>query len=164
MRITRTHRKNEMKSQTDETIDILNDLIETCGAGAEGFEAAAEAVEEFALREVFVRCALQRRNFVAELRKAVRQHGGEVATADKVLGKLHRGWMDIRKAVSTKEAHAILAECERGEDEAVKSYREALEKTSEPDIREVVTRQFVGVKASHDAIRDLRDSAQYRNR
>ena len=39
-------------------------------------------------------------------------------------GALHRGWVDVKSAVTDHSDHAILAECERGEDAAKKNYRE----------------------------------------
>jgi len=55
--------------------------------------------------------------------------------------------------------HAILAECERGEDSAVEVYKEALnEPELSPEIREKLVTQFSEVQAAHDRVRDLRDS------
>ena len=153
-----------MKTETEESIKILNELIETCGAGAHGFATAAEHVSAPELKKVFNSYAEQRRELGAELATAVRARGGEPESDDSVTGKMHRGWIGLRQALTGKEAHAILAECERGEDAAVADYREAIEALEELDLREIVTRQFVRVKASHDTVRDLRDSATYASR
>lgn len=153
-----------MKTEIEESIEILNELIATCGAGAHGFATAAEHVSAPELKDVFNNYAAQRRELSAELVAAVQARGGEPVSDDSVAGKMHRGWIGLRQALTGKEAHAILAECERGEDAAVADYREAIEALVDPDLREIVTRQFVRVKAAHDTVRDLRDSATYASR
>jgi uncharacterized protein (TIGR02284 family) len=55
--------------------------------------------------------------------------------------------------------HAILAECERGEDVAKSAYESALDKDLPVEVRTIVERQYRGVKENHDKIRDLRNAA-----
>ena len=51
----------------------------------------------------------------------------------------------------------MLAECERGEDVAKSTYEAALKEDLPPDVKAIVRRQYEGVKANHDRIRDLRN-------
>jgi uncharacterized protein (TIGR02284 family) len=51
----------------------------------------------------------------------------------------------------------VLAECERGEDVAKSAYEAALKEDLPPDVKAIVRRQYEGVKANHDRIRDLRN-------
>jgi uncharacterized protein (TIGR02284 family) len=51
------------------------------------------------------------------------------------------------------------AECERGEDAAKAAYEAALQKSLPADVRTLVERQYQGVKANHDRVRNLRNSA-----
>lgn len=150
-----------MKTQTDRTIDVINGLIETCEDGQHGFSVAAKDVKDADLRMLFERYSAQRAAFVQELRSLVRQLGGEAEDHGSAPGKLHRGWINLKAALSSHEAHAVLAECERGEDAAVKAYREALESLDDAVAREVVMRQYTQVQAAHDTVRDLRDSPGY---
>ena len=85
------------------------------------------------------------------------QLGGKPEHHGSVSGALHRGWVDVKSALSTRDNHAILAECERGEDVAKKRYRDALDKDLPADIRAVIELQFQGVIQNHDRVRDLRD-------
>ena len=55
--------------------------------------------------------------------------------------------------------HAVLAECERGEDAAKAAYEAALQKSLPADVRTLVERQYQGVKANHDRVRNLRNAA-----
>jgi uncharacterized protein (TIGR02284 family) len=75
-------------------------------------------------------------------------------------GTLHRRWIDIKSAITGKDDVSILNECERGEDVAVKSYRQALEKDLPASIRTIVQRQFDGVMRNHDQVKALRDQAR----
>jgi uncharacterized protein (TIGR02284 family) len=150
-----------MKIETSETIDLLNNLIETCKDGCEGFKTAADDSKDPELQAIFRRYATQRETFSRELRQLVASLGGDADKHGSVTGAIHRGWINIKAAVSTNEPHAVLAEAERGEDAAVSAYRDASEQIYEPLARDVVTRQFTAVKAAHDHVRDLRDSPRY---
>ena len=44
-----------------------------------------------------------------------------------VAGAIHRGWTGLKAALTSGNDHAILAECERGEDRAIEAYKKALE-------------------------------------
>ena len=52
---------------------------------------------------------------------------------------------------------AILAEAERGEDAAVKNYREALSKDFPSDIRAVIESQYRDIVSTHNTVRAYRD-------
>jgi uncharacterized protein (TIGR02284 family) len=58
------------------------------------------------------------------------------------------------------DEHAILAECERGEDSAVEEFQKAVNDDLPPALQEVVSRQYAEIKAAHDRIRDLRDASK----
>jgi len=148
-----------MKDQTDklrdDTIDLLNGLIETCKDGENGFRAAAEGVNEPQLQRLFLSYAKQRGEFAAELQACVAQVGGKPADDGHLAGAFHRGWINIKAAVSGKDEGAIVAECERGEDVAVRNYGKALEAGLPADIRGIVERQYLQVKEAHDHVRSL---------
>lgn len=150
-----------MKTITEETTHVLNNLIEVCYDGADGFGHAAEEVEAPELQEVFRRLSKQRSDFASALRVSVNQLGEKAEDSGSVAAKAHRGWMKLRDAVTTKDNHTILAECERGEDRAVEAYRDALAASIDPTVAELVERQYVEVQQSHDTVRDLRDSPVY---
>jgi uncharacterized protein (TIGR02284 family) len=73
---------------------------------------------------------------------------------------MHRAWINLKSAISSADDHAILSECERGEDSAVNEYKKAMEKEKlSATIRDTVSRQYVDVKKAHDHIKALRDAA-----
>ena len=142
---------------SDNITSILNDLIETSKDGEKGFRAAADDTKNAELKTVFLRRAENCATGAADLQRLVPRLGGKAEEGGTVAGAMHRGWMNLKAAVSGRTDLAILEECERGEDVAKARYRKALEETLPEDIRVVVQRQYDGVIRNHDQIRDLRD-------
>ena len=147
-----------MKLSNEKNLSLLNDLIETCRDGEHGFSTAAKDAKDAELARVFGTYAAQRAGYVAR----VRELGGDPDKHGTVSGTLHRGWIDLKSALTKNEPHAVLAECERGEDAAVKNYRTALnEGELDTETRALIQRQAAGVKEAHDRIKQLRDSVAY---
>lgn len=153
-----------MNTDHDKTISLLNDLIEICQDGHHGFATAAEDAEDQDLRSIFEQYAMERSRFATELQTRIRSLGGDPDQHGSVSGKLHRGWIDLKSAIASNEPHAVLAECERGEDAAVKAYREALEKDLDLATRDIIARQYSSIQSAHDRVKQLRDSAKYATR
>ena len=142
-----------------EVIGVLNDLIEACKDGEYGFAKCAERVNTASLKDLMLKRSAGCRSAARELQSLVVRHGGEPAERGSVLGALHRGWVSMADVLSANADHAVLAECERGEDSALARYRHALSADGLPlEVREVIERQCEGVQANHDRIRQLRDS------
>lgn len=139
----------------DEISSTLNQLIQTCKDGEKGFEAAAQAVTDPNLRHLFESYSQQRSEFSAELELEVRRLAQDPPPTGHAAAALHRGWMDLKAAVSGSDEGTIIAECERGEDVAVKAYGEALAATLPPDLKAVVERQSIKIQEAHDQIRSL---------
>lgn len=144
-------------ASTEEVITTLNNLIQTCRDGEEGFRVAAGGVADAGLRELFDSYSRQRASFAGELQDEVRRMGGEPAESGSVTASLHRGWMGLRAAVTGGEESSILAECERGEDAALGAYRAAFDADVPASVRHIVERQFAEIKEAHNRIRNLRD-------
>lgn len=149
-----------MAIQNDEVISVLNGLIETCKDGQEGFKTAAEGIKDNSIKSLFLEYSQQRAQFAGELQGLVRSLGGDPEKTGSVAAALHRGWMDIKAAVTGNDETAVLSECERGEDSAVKMYEEALQKTLPANIAGVIQRQHQAVREAHDRVRNLRDTMQ----
>src|SRR5438094_5590573 len=145
-----------MKNQNE----IIDNLIETLKDGQEGFKQAAEAVKDPQLKSLFVEYSAQRSQFATALQSEVQSLGNEPETDSSATGALHRGWINLKSAVTGGDDHAILAECERGEDSAVEEYKKALDDGLSPSAQQLVSRQFAEIKAAHDRIKGLRDTAK----
>ena len=138
-------------------VSVLNDLVETSKDGEKGFRKAAEDAHDAQLKAMFLARAEDCTRGARELQDAVQGLGGKPETGGSMSGALHRGWVDMKSAVTDRSDHEILAECEKGEDVAKKRYHDALEKDLPVDVRALVERQYQGVLQNHDRVRDLRD-------
>lgn len=148
----------------DNLVEVLNDLIEINNDRSLGYENAAKEVKDDgqALRPIFESMAHQSQKFKTELTAEVGRLGGELNDDSSALGKLHRMWMDLRTAFSSKDGKTTLETCEFGEDSALKAYDEALASDAEIDAntRQIITSQREEIKKAHDKIKSLRDAAK----
>jgi uncharacterized protein (TIGR02284 family) len=150
-----------MAAQTTQA--ILNELLETLKDGEQGYATALTDVEDHDLKDVFKKYALQRDGYLTELENQM--HQLNLKTEDKESGSvtatIHRAFINLKAAVTSKDRHSILAECERGEDYAVKAYETALKAEDLPgQLKTILETQYAGVKQGHDEIKALRDSSK----
>ena len=117
-----------------------------------------ENIDDTSLQSELMGYSAQRRDFANDLQNLVASFGDRPAQSGSVAGAMHRGWINLRDALTTRDAYAILAECERGEDSAVAEYRKAAEAGLPAEFDQVIESQFAAVQATHDRIKSLRDS------
>ena len=137
-------------------LDWTSDLVD------ESDPVPAQAARAEKLARVLGELGAQRMKFVDELTARVRTLRAEPARRGSVAGATHRAWMDAKAANASAQAHAILSECERAEDLALKAYRESLQ-TADVDAQThtLVQRQYEAVQLAHDRVKQLRDSPAY---
>lgn len=145
----------------DDVISCLNNLIETCKDGEEGFREASKGVERSDLKSLFSEFSLQRAQFAGVLQELVRSLGGDPDTEGSFAGSIHRGWIDLKSALTGSSEEAILNECERGEDSAKGNYKDAIEKNLPANIADVIQQQAQAILAAHNRIKALRDSESH---
>ena len=133
----------------------LGELVNVNLDSAEVFEDAAKSVSDARLSRVFQDLATQRREFAAYLRGIVGNE--EAPEPGTIAGQLREIWLDVRKALSGGEPHAMLCEIERSESRIEALYEAALDETAGSPIHEHVVRQHALVRRAHDRIGDLRD-------
>jgi uncharacterized protein (TIGR02284 family) len=141
----------------DDVIDVLNTLIEVTKDGEYGFAACAEYARSPALRALLQRRADDCGQAARELQEAVQRHGGIPEVNAAVASALHRGWVAAHSRLAGYRDEAILEECERGEDLALRQYADAITNPLPADVHAMVQRHLEGVSRTHDQIRRLRD-------
>lgn len=144
---------------TEQTVNVLNELIHTSEDGRQGFLAAAEKAEDPSLKSLFQERSRLCGMAASELQQIVRSLGAEPTDSGSVSGAIHRGWVKVKAAVGDNNI-AVLEEVERGEDVAKGAYMQALRADLPSKIKDVVSKQYEGVLKNHSRVRDLRN--QYR--
>lgn len=146
-------RMEAISSLSDESIVHLQDLIDINIDSEKGLRRAAQAIDDPEIAALFRQCADERRVHARELRV----HVPFYEPSGSLRGTLHRWWLDLRGSVCRAQAHAILAEAERGEDAIKARYESMLARGLGSTLQTQVERQYVEVKSRHDLIRALRD-------
>jgi uncharacterized protein (TIGR02284 family) len=149
-----------MTTATKDIQEVVNNLIEICRDGQQGFEAAANAVDSPMLKKELMHHGRERGEFVRILASALVEMGHEPVNHGTASGALHRGWIHMMNLKPGDNEHAVLAACERGEDSAVDAYTDAMEALLAGRIGELIAGQYLVVKSAHDRIRQMRDAAK----
>jgi uncharacterized protein (TIGR02284 family) len=143
--------------QNDNAISVLNNLIETCKDGEQGFKTAAEGLTSPDIKARFMQHSRERAQMSSALQAEVRRLGGDPERSGSMSGSLHRGWLDIKSVITGKDDHAIIVEAERGEDVAKTAYENALKEALPASTLTIVAQQALRVRQAHDDVRALRD-------
>ncbi|MCI0914557.1 ferritin-like domain-containing protein [Pseudomonas putida] len=158
-----------MSDLNKDVIHVLNDLIEYSKDGEKGFRTSADDVKNPELKSFFAQRAGECGNAASELQSEVRRLGGDPETSTSISGDLHRGWVNLKSMVTGKDDEAVLNEVERGEDHALKAYKEAREKlvklgrSATDQSYMLVEKQLQGVQRNHDQVKALRNAARARS-
>lgn len=139
----------------EETIAVLNDLIEISKDGEREFQDCAEDVTDPELLNFFTEKSQQCSRGAEMLQEQVRLLGGEPETEGSFAGAAHRMWVNLKSAITGADKTSILKECERGEQHAVEAYEKALQEDLPPDIREMVEMQHHVVVANMERVHTL---------
>jgi uncharacterized protein (TIGR02284 family) len=144
-----------MSGRDSDAADILNALIETCRDGEEGFRHASEAVEDPSLARLLLSYSQQQAEFGRTLKEELVHLGRVPVESGQATGWIRRGWIDLGAGVPRNEEAAIVMECERGEEAAVRAFGEAVEGPLPGSTRRIVERQFQQLQEAHEHIRSL---------
>ncbi len=142
----------------EQTVEKLQDLTRINIDAEKGFREAAESIDNMAVAETFRELATQRAANAEELRQYCNCNGEEAVCDGSFSAKFHRVWMDLRGKLNGGDTHVVLCEAERGEDHIKAAYEDALKETAGSAMNDVLMRQYAGVKAGHDRVRDMRDA------
>ncbi|HNP20809.1 MAG TPA: PA2169 family four-helix-bundle protein [Panacibacter sp.] len=143
-----------------EIADVLNDLIEIHNDRIAGYEKAIRELkgEDDDLKILFASLISQSHKAKGELGTEVQVLGETMETGTTNRGKIYRAWMDVKAAFTSSSAHAVLDNCEYGEDAALKAYDDALGEEDIPAyLRELLLSQQSVLLEAHDEIKSLRD-------
>ena len=146
---------------TDNTkiISGLKKLLVRAVDGEKGYNNSRTLTDNMALQMFFNRKSKQRRYFAHELRNEIVRLGGKLDTdGGSFLGDFHRGWMEIKTALTSNNEEAVLDACETGEKAALEAYDEFLgENQLDPKTAAMIENQRNHIAMSLRTVDQLED-------
>jgi len=137
---------------TTDDIGVVNTLIATTLDSMKGYNEACEDGDG-SHTQLFREMAQERSRVACDLQEHVRTLGGDPEDDSSTMGALHRGFMNLKELVVSRDEKAIINEVERGEDYLKAKYKAALDADSlEPTTRAAVERAYASVKTGHDKV------------
>lgn len=154
-----------MATQNRQAVATLNRLARLCIASEKGFNVAAENVKNRGLKVMFKTYAQERSQYAGQLQAAVESLGGEPAQGGGPLAAIHRGWINIKAAMTIGQPATeavVLSEVVRGESVAVRTYKDAMERPIPNDLRPDIAAQHERIQEVHGRVQELqgRDGRQ----
>ncbi|HSQ95102.1 MAG TPA: PA2169 family four-helix-bundle protein [Croceibacterium sp.] len=132
-------------------VTVTNTLIATTLDSVKGYADAAENSENSTHQQFFREMSEERSRVAADLQAHVRSLGGDPETDSSTAGAAHRGWLDLKAAITGRDEKAVVNEVERGED-YIKTKFEAALKNDEisAGTRGVLEKSFASIRKGHD--------------
>jgi uncharacterized protein (TIGR02284 family) len=131
----------------------LTDILNLNRTSVKGYQEAAEEVKSADLKAKLSEFSQQRAHFVSDLEGYARQYGIEAkeentveSLATDAAAAVHRGWINIKSAITGADDSAVLEAAETGEATALKAYETVLSSNDVPAGAKSVFQQ------QHDAI------------
>jgi len=135
----------------------LQDLIQICRDGQEGYRDGAEHAKDPELKRIFNEVSLERAKFAGDLEaEAIRWGKSDVDRSGTALGAVHRGWANLKAALGGGD-DALLSSMETGDEFARKRYDEAISDGQTPDdVAGILRNQAQAIVGTLDRIRAMR--------
>ncbi len=135
----------------------LREVINTLQDGQKGFAEIGERLKDGTLRRFFLTESLKRAGFRAELENELHRQGvADVREDGTAIGTLRRTWAELKTKFGGGDL-ALLETAEQGEDEAKKTFADALAQELPLPIHQLVSAQYGHVLLAHDFVREQRD-------
>src|ERR1700738_807421 len=110
--------------RTKETIETLNDLIQINNDRIAGYERAIKESkpDDTDLKTLYASMIAESHKIKIALATEVQTLGAEVEQGTTASGKIYRAWMDVKAVFTGHDRHAVLENCETGEDAGQRAY------------------------------------------
>jgi uncharacterized protein (TIGR02284 family) len=142
-------------------VTVLNSLIATTIDSIDGYAESAKDSESSRFAQMFNDRAAERRQVLTRLQAEVGRLGGNPEDDGTALAAAHRGFVNLKSAVTGQDDKAVINEVERGEDHIKAKFEEALrEDDLSPETRAVIQECFASVKQGHDQMSALKHSME----
>jgi len=148
-----------MATTTDKA---LHDLVLINNERREGYQKAAEDVQDSALKALFLDFSQQSQQFASELKQHIGDSDDRPDYDDtSIPSKVHRTWIDIKSAITGQDREAILSSCEFGDGIAVNEYEQALkdeDNLQDSNLQSLLQRQKRAIEQGRARIKALQHS------
>ncbi|MGJ8684900.1 MAG: ferritin-like domain-containing protein [Nonlabens sp.] len=147
------------------TEQYLNDLLEKTYDAQRGYANAAEITNHVELKRWFAEQGAKRTVYAASLTKELKDMNQDPELDGSFKGDMHRGWMNLKAALSLNKDESILEECITGEKKAIEEYTQVLEHKSQlpPTVVSILEAQKDEIQATVNTIKRLEDVAENNN-
>ena len=153
-----TTREENKRHSHDETVKVLNQLLEKNYDAEKGYRKAIKDADSPKLKTYFTRQAAHRAQHANELDKAIRDLNATPVENGSSTGSIHRAWIDIKTAFTGNDDEAVLEECIRGDKAAVEEYQEVLDnETYLHEAKSIVRSQLQSIQNTLSTIKGLED-------
>jgi len=132
----------------DFVVDMLNRLLAMNLNAINGYQVAMDDIETLRLRTIFHEFFDTHHVIATKLTNLVIENGGEPVKTGTVAGAAHRGWMNVKAAITDSEL-AVLKAVHFGERELVKTYDNILDDT---DFDELLRTKIVNQRKSIESM------------
>lgn len=146
----------DLKTTRDEILDQLSQLLTRSNDAEKGYQEAAENVDDNELKSLFLTQSRQRAEFAQELDREIRTLGGDPDNGTSLSADLHRAWLNIKSTFTDHNDKAVVQECHRGDQEALKDYTSVLQETDlAASTREMLLRQKQSIDSANSTMARL---------
>lgn len=136
-----------MELPNNKVVSILEELMEECKDGEQGYKNAADDVADKDLAAILLSYSEQRGSFVNELRVLIQSIGGAIEFTGSIMGILQRRWLDVKFGAAGSNTESILNDCLACDEAAIKKYEIHLKQELPGNVMLILIRQ-------HEAIKD----------
>ncbi len=141
-------------------ISIANTLIATTLDSMKGYREASED-SETANSAFFCEMADERSDVASQLQAHVTVLGGDPEDDSTLAGAAHRGFMNLKEMLSSRDEKAIVDEVERGEDYIKAKFETALQDDEiSPETRAKIQQAFGSVTKGHSKVSAMKKQLQ----
>lgn len=142
----------------NEIAEVLSPLISVTLQGVDGLLQAESKILDRDIKEIVREIGQQHERAAAALDAEVRRHGATPLVGVMAPSRPHPAWSELRRALVTGEAPAIIAAIENGEDSALESFRMALHADLPDETRVVVGAHFHAIQQTHNRMSALKNA------
>ncbi len=138
-------------------VNALEDLIEVCRDGQNGYRDGSEHAKNPELKTLLSEVSLERAKFAGDLEnEAIRFGKSDVNRTGSTMGAIHRGWTDLKANLGGGD-DSILSSMETGDNYAKEHFDKYINDNELPDeVLGMIRNQAQAVVGTIDRVRAMR--------